>query len=444
MKKLVLLGMSLMTLSLLASCNNGGGGGEDKVQFMLSSEQPITVEGKVAEVSVDWTPNDIIKFESFTFFSATPTKGNTVTFDPTGEPRPMQVTITFTDDITEDISGTLSFKYEDVTAKINGESSIEVTISKPESYDVSFSSNQYDFEGDSKYRSGEKYTCTLTPKTYETANKSLPKYKDVKTNDVSIKVGNSNLKRDVDYKVENSELTIFANPKIKGEMSINAFQGELVDDYFTWDKIIEIATSSEADGPKASSIFKAGDYKKASNNVFYRMIGFDHETIVGGNGTTAAIAFESMSTTNFNKFSSSSSGGTYDFSETSLYLALNDSSSGEYSKLPDKIKDSVKNVNKLNAFLDGECFTTYLFPLSIVEFGFTNQEEEFDGTPYEFYTNVNSDRLFKGEVSYWTRDVPTQMPSTHAYYIHCSDEKSPGLSITSPDSVYGVAPAFCI
>ncbi|MCQ2792440.1 MAG: hypothetical protein MJ208_02840, partial [Bacilli bacterium] len=402
MKKIMFV-MPLLTLSFLASCNKGGG---NKVQFTLSSEQPTVVEEKTATIYVDWKPTDhIIKFESFTFI-ANPVRENTVTFEQTGDPRPMPVKITFKDDINEDINGTLSFTYEDVTAKTNGESSIEVTISKPESYDVSFSSDQYDFEGDSKYRSGEEYTCTLTPKTYETANESLPKYKDVETNDVSIKVGNSNLKRGVDYKVENSTLTIFANPKIKGEMSIDAFQGELVDD-FTWDKIIEIATSSEAGGPKASSIFKAGDYKKASNNVFYRMIGFDHETIVGGNGTTtAAITFESMSATSFHNFSSSPTGGTFDFTETTLYSTLNDSSTGDFSELPDEIKDSVKNVNKLNAFLDGECFTTYLFPLSIVEFGFTNQEEKFAGTPYEFYTNVNSDRLFKGEVSYWTRDVP--------------------------------------
>ncbi len=123
--------MPLMAVSLLASCNNGGGDKPGEVKFSISSDQPISVDGKVATVYVDWTPNDIIKFESFTF-DATPTKGNTVTFDPTGDPRPMPVTITFENDITEDISGTLSFKYEDVTAKTKGESSINVTIPKPE------------------------------------------------------------------------------------------------------------------------------------------------------------------------------------------------------------------------------------------------------------------------------------------------------------------------
>lgn len=133
MKKLSLLVFPLAAMSLLASCDNGGGDQPGEVKFSLSSDCPIKVleDNKTAEVSVDWTPNDIIKFESFTF-DATPTKDNTVTFDPTSYPRPMTVKITFKDDITEDISGTLNFTYQDVTVKTKGESSLSVTIPKPE------------------------------------------------------------------------------------------------------------------------------------------------------------------------------------------------------------------------------------------------------------------------------------------------------------------------
>ncbi|MCQ2796313.1 MAG: hypothetical protein MJ213_03300 [Bacilli bacterium] len=129
MKKISLLVMPLMAVSLLVSCNNGGGDKPEEVKFSLSGNP--TLDGKVATVNIDWTPNDIIKFESFTFTTTT-SKENTVTFDPTGDPRPMRVTITFTEDITEDISGTLKFSYQDVTAKSKGESSLTFTIPKPE------------------------------------------------------------------------------------------------------------------------------------------------------------------------------------------------------------------------------------------------------------------------------------------------------------------------
>lgn len=131
MKKLSLLVFPLAVISLLASCDNGGGDKPTEVKFSLSSDWPIEVVDKTATVKVDWTPTNIIRFESFTF-TANPAKENTVTFEQTGDPRPMPVTITFENDITEDISGTLSFKYEDVTAKTKGECKLNVTIPKPE------------------------------------------------------------------------------------------------------------------------------------------------------------------------------------------------------------------------------------------------------------------------------------------------------------------------
>ncbi|MCQ2795653.1 MAG: hypothetical protein MJ214_05615 [Bacilli bacterium] len=132
MNKFKLLVAPLLVIPFIAACNNGGGDKPTEVKFSLSSDWPITVDGKVATVTIDWTPNDIIKFNSFTF-TADPVKDNTVTFDQTGDPRPMTVTITFNEDITEDINGTLSFAYEDTTAKTTGNSSVSVTIYGPRS-----------------------------------------------------------------------------------------------------------------------------------------------------------------------------------------------------------------------------------------------------------------------------------------------------------------------
>lgn len=141
--------MPLLTLSLLVSCNNGGGEGE-QVEFMLSSEQPTKVEGKVATVYVDWQPDGHqIKFNSFTFVTQS---GEEITpsFDQKDDPRPLPVTITFNSDITEEINGTLSFAYEDRTAKTQGENSIDITI-KPEKkyFDVSTSGEHIHYYKDS-------------------------------------------------------------------------------------------------------------------------------------------------------------------------------------------------------------------------------------------------------------------------------------------------------
>lgn len=142
MNKFKLLVAPLLVLPFIAACNNGGGDKPEEVKFSLSSGWPIEVVDKTATVYVDWTPNDIIKFDSFTF-TASPAKENTVTFDQTGDPRPMPVTITFKEDITTDISGTLSFKYEDVTAKTKGEGKLNVTIPKPE-FDPIVTQDEFD------------------------------------------------------------------------------------------------------------------------------------------------------------------------------------------------------------------------------------------------------------------------------------------------------------
>lgn len=131
MKKIKLLALPLLTLPFVIGCNNGGGDKPEDVKFSLSSDQPIKVDGEGAIVYVDWTPTEhSIKFDSFTF-TTEQSEVDTVDFDKESEARPMPVTITFKTAIIEDISGTLSFGYEDVTAKTKKESSLTFTIPAP-------------------------------------------------------------------------------------------------------------------------------------------------------------------------------------------------------------------------------------------------------------------------------------------------------------------------
>lgn len=180
--------MPLMAVSLLASCNNGGGDKPEEVKFSLSSDHPIEVVDKTAIVYVDWTPTDTIKFESFTF-TASPAKENTVTFEQTGDPRPMPVKITFNDDITSDISGTLSFAYEDVTAKTTGNSSIDVTIIAPESPSMlPVKCSMYvPFEGETYLMSVEQYEYNdkglVIKKTIQYTSEDVEEIDDYEYND---------------------------------------------------------------------------------------------------------------------------------------------------------------------------------------------------------------------------------------------------------------------
>lgn len=137
----------------------------EQVKFLLTDE--ITVAGGTATVNVDWEPSDHkIKFESFTFETSSGGKAEGVTFEQKDDNRPVPVTITFDDDITQSISGTLGFTYGDVTAKTKDAGNIEVTIpvtyavNSLESTDVTNCVVEFD---KSSYAPGSTVTGTINP-----------------------------------------------------------------------------------------------------------------------------------------------------------------------------------------------------------------------------------------------------------------------------------------
>lgn len=125
MKKLGLLVMPLMAVSLLVSCG-GGNTPSDDVKFIADTTVTLDESKKAANIQLDWTPSDhSIEFGDFTF-----TLNSQSSIQSTIEPgevgsRPLTLTISFGTALSEDDVGNLKFHYNDKTAKKEGEGKVE-------------------------------------------------------------------------------------------------------------------------------------------------------------------------------------------------------------------------------------------------------------------------------------------------------------------------------
>lgn len=124
MKKLKTLLVPLMACSFLASCGGGGGNAPETLTFSVT-DSSVMCKDKKAIVHLDWTPSDhSLEFTKFSFtYSGITVDKVAQTGDLTT--RPAEVTITFEEELTTSITGTLNFHYTDKTAKSEGDGKVE-------------------------------------------------------------------------------------------------------------------------------------------------------------------------------------------------------------------------------------------------------------------------------------------------------------------------------
>ncbi|MCQ2794300.1 MAG: leucine-rich repeat domain-containing protein [Bacilli bacterium] len=127
MKKLGLLVMPLMAISLLASCG-GGNKPEPTEDVKFSADTSVTLDESktIANITLDWTPIDrSIECRAFTFALRSQSISATVTpIEEVGFP-PFNLTVTFASPLSKDDIGDLKFHYNDKIAKKEGEAKIE-------------------------------------------------------------------------------------------------------------------------------------------------------------------------------------------------------------------------------------------------------------------------------------------------------------------------------
>lgn len=123
MKKLVFI-MPLMAVSLLASC--GGSTPKEDVEFIIGTAAVLDSSRTTANIALDWRPVDhSIECSNFTFtlYSQSHIK-STITLGEIGS-RPLNLTITFDEPLSENDNGDLKFHYNDITAKKEGDTEIK-------------------------------------------------------------------------------------------------------------------------------------------------------------------------------------------------------------------------------------------------------------------------------------------------------------------------------
>ncbi|MCQ2794755.1 MAG: DUF6273 domain-containing protein [Bacilli bacterium] len=126
MKKLGLLVMPLMAVSFLASCNSGGDNPEKDLEFTASTAAILDISRTIANIALDWTPIDhSIECSNFTFtLNSQSHIKSTITPGEIGS-RPLHLTITFDEPLSEGDNGDLKFHYNDITAKKEGDAEID-------------------------------------------------------------------------------------------------------------------------------------------------------------------------------------------------------------------------------------------------------------------------------------------------------------------------------
>ena len=124
MKKLGLLVIPLMAISFLTNCGGGSSPKED-VKFSAQSEVTLDKHNKKAVLSLNWTPTDhSIECSDFTFTLNNQSDiTSNITLGELGS-RPLKVTIDFAKALEENDKGDLKFKYNDKTAKKEGEGKV--------------------------------------------------------------------------------------------------------------------------------------------------------------------------------------------------------------------------------------------------------------------------------------------------------------------------------
>lgn len=123
MKKIYILIASLISLGFLASCSGGNTPSGD-AKFSVQ-ETSVTVTNKTAVIHLDWTPSDhSIECSGFTFTLINDPITTYVTAGDVGS-RPLEITITFSNDLVQDDEGKLKFHYNDKTLNKEGDAEVK-------------------------------------------------------------------------------------------------------------------------------------------------------------------------------------------------------------------------------------------------------------------------------------------------------------------------------